>query len=126
MWTACSVRWQSLVRHFHTDAQIDSLRVFLYSASQAISPAFVWQESATIPEVLKLNYKNARVEEKGSDAHWCYLPWEWWLLEPDFLKTIKSLQNLWRPKSTDENDWLEVLLTMTRPISAAGSVEVKR
>jgi hypothetical protein len=130
MWTACSVRWQSLVRHFHTDAQTDSLRIFLLMVSETVSPTFTWVENAGVPDTLilwenisaipvsiKSEFTSRRNNEKNSEAHWCQLPWEWWLLEPDFLKTIKSLQDLWRPKSTDETDWLEVLLTMTRPIS---------
>ena len=117
MWTACSVRWPSLVKHFHEDTQITPLRNFIYSISQTIQPNFVWLEPAKIPDEVRTNYRELRDYEKGSESHWCYLPWEWWLLEPDFLKTIKSLQDLWSPTAVGETDWLKVLLTMTKPIS---------
>lgn len=117
IWTACSVRWQSLIRHLHTETQITSLRNFLYSMSSAIQPSFNWIEPSKIPAGIKTDYKKWREDEKGSESHWCYLPWEWWLLEPDFLKTIKSMQDLWAPPAIGETDLLEVLLTMTKPIA---------
>jgi hypothetical protein len=117
MWTACSVRWPSLVKHFHEDTQITPLRNFLCSISQTIQPNFIWPEPAKIPNEVRTNYRELRDYEKGSESHWCYLPWEWWLLEPDFLKAIKSLQDLWSPTAVGETDWLKVLLTMTRPIN---------
>jgi len=117
IWTACSVRWQNLIRHLHTEAQISSLRNFLYSMSMTIQPNFTWAEPYKIPDGIKTDYKKWRDDEKGSESHWCYLPWEWWLLETDFLKTIKSMQDLWSPPSEGEIDWLKVLLTMTKPIA---------
>lgn len=117
IWTACSVRWQNLIRHLHTEAQINLLRNFLYSLSMIIQPSFTWAEPYKIPDEVKTDYKNWREDEKGSESHWCYLPWEWWLLEPDFLKTIKSMQDLWSLPPEGEIDWLNVLLTMTKPIA---------
>ena len=117
IWTACSIRWQNLIRHLHSETQITPLRNFLYSMSLTIQPGFVWAEPYKIPDAIKTDFKKLRVDEKGSESHWCYLPWEWWLLEPDFVKTIKSLQELWRPPSDSDIDWLKVLLTMTKPIT---------
>jgi hypothetical protein len=117
IWTACLVRWQNLIRHLHTETQITPLRNFLYSMSHTIQPGFAWAEPNKIPDGIKTNYKKLREDEKGSESHWCYLPWEWWLLEPDFVKMIKSLQDLWGPPPDGEIDWLKVLLTMTKPIA---------
>lgn len=116
IWTACSVRWPSLIKHFHEDTQITPLRIFMYSVSQKIRPTFIWSEPSITPDEIRKIYRELRDYEKGSDSHWCYLPWEWWLLEPDFLKAIKSLEDLWSPAEVGEIDWLRVLLTMTRPI----------
>lgn len=116
IWTACSVRWPSLIKHFHEDTQITPLRIFMYSVSQKIRPTFIWSEPSITPDEVRKIYRELRDYEKGSDSHWCYLPWEWWLLEPDFLKAIKSLEDLWSTAEVGEIDWLRVLLTMTRPI----------
>ncbi|MBI5294602.1 MAG: hypothetical protein HY869_03935 [Chloroflexi bacterium] len=124
IWTACTIRWSGLVRHLYDEPQLNSLTIFLHLISQRISDNFMWQseekgkkvEKKEVPNDIRKIFNDLRPTEKERQAHWCHLPWEWWLLEPDFLKTIKSLQDLWRPASTDETDWLEVLLTMTRPI----------
>jgi hypothetical protein len=71
-----------------------------------------------------------RTAQKDSLAQWCHLPWEWWLLEPDFVRMLRLLAKFWPPRKADElvdefwgnsyqengNDWLQVLLTMTKPI----------
>jgi hypothetical protein len=125
IWTACSVRWSGLVRHLHDDTQIAPLRNFLNSTSQTIQANYTWSEPAKIPDGIKTDLRKFRDDEKGSEAHWCFLPWEWWLLEPDFLRFVKSLQEFWQPAAEDETDWLKSLLTMTRPISAVSNVATK-
>lgn len=118
IWTACSVRWTGLVRHLYTETQTDSLCNFIHNVSEDLTPGFSWKTgNKNIPGELKKKLDALRKSEKGSEAHWCHLPWEWWLLEPDFLKTIKSMQDLWRPTAAGETAWLKSLLTMTKPIA---------
>jgi hypothetical protein len=118
VWTACSVRWPGLVRHLYTETQIDSLCKFICDISQEITPDFRWLTGhKNIPVELKKKIENLRKVEKGSEAHWCHLPWDWWLLDNDFLKAVKLLDEFWKIPGTGETNWLEVLLTMTKPIS---------
>lgn len=118
IWTACSVRWTGLVRHLYTETQTDTLCNFIHNVSEDLTPEFAWKTgNKNIPVELKKKLDALRKSEKGSEAHWCHLPWEWWLLEPDFLKTIKSMQDLWRPTAAGETAWLKSLLTMTKPIA---------
>jgi hypothetical protein len=118
IWTACSVRWTGLVRHLYTETQTDSLCNFIHNVSEDLTPEFSWKTgNKNIPVKLKKKLDALRKSEKGSEAHWCHLPWKWWLLEPDFLKTIKSMQDLWRPTAAGEAAWLKSLLTMTKPIA---------
>ena len=124
-WVVCSVRWQNLVRHLYQETQIDSLCGFLYDVSQNITTKYRWTTGRkNIPVKVKKKFDDLRKAEKGIESHWCHLPWDWWLLEPDFLKTVKLLENLWAP-STSEDSELNVLLNMSRPLSPTTSTEAK-
>lgn len=115
VWTACTVRWPGLVRHLYTATQIDSLCQFACDVSQAITPEFRWQTGhKNVPAELKKKIDNLRKAEKGSEAHWCHLPWDWWLLDNDFLKAIKLLDEFWVTSGTGEMELLKVLLTMDK------------
>ena len=118
VWVACSVRWSSLIRHLHSETQLDTFRVFLGLLSDNISLAYKWKRTGNVPtKKVKETYTKLRETEKSSEGHWCHLPWEWWLLELDFLKAVKMLKEFWKPPEGNETDWLKVLLTMTRTIS---------
>lgn len=117
IWVVCTVRWQTLIRHLYIEAQYDSLRDFLSSTSKTIPRTYKWKKGTGIPNAVKKKLTQLRESEKDSAAHWCHLPWEWWLLETDFLKCIKLSDELWAPSSSDQIDWLAVLLTMSKPIS---------
>jgi hypothetical protein len=128
VWTACSVRWPEIIHHLSDETQRPSLRGFLAKSSQALSNEYRWREEDYTK--LKTNLKDSKEREKERGGHWCHLPWEWWFIEPDFVKTIKLLEDFWpgleKDKIVDvlwdlstynEKDWLRDLLTMTRPIS---------
>lgn len=118
IWVACSVRWQNLVRHLYTEAQVNSLCAFLNDISGDITSGYKWNTGRkNIPTELKKRIENLRKSEKGSEAHWCHLPWEWWLLEPDFLQVLKRMEDLWISPSEGEIDQLKVLLNMSRPLT---------
>src|SRR5205823_2471952 len=51
---------------------------------------------------------------KNSPSHWSHLPWEWWLRDRDFLKCIKAMHSFWKQPQTNEVDWLESIVRMTR------------
>ena len=69
--------------------------------------------SRTVYEGLIQDIKLKRELNQSSTSYWCHLPWEWWLLDPHFLKCTKVLEFFWHDAST-ERDWLRTLLTMTR------------
>ena len=126
IWVACSVRWQSLVRHLYADTQVDSLCTFLAEVTQTIKPEYTWTTGhKNVPDEIKKKLANLRKNEKGSEAHWCHLPWDWWLLEPDFLRVLKLLEDLWSPVADGESHELKVLLNMSRPLSAPSGVAGK-
>lgn len=115
IWVACAVRWQNLVRHLYTETQIDSLCDFLLAVTKTIKPEYTWTTGhKNIPDDIKKKFNNLRKSEKSSNAHWCHLPWDWWLLEPDFLCVLKLLEDLW----ISPEDELKMLLNMSRPLSA--------
>jgi hypothetical protein len=88
------------------------------NVTQDITPDFGWKTgNKNIPTELKKKLDSLRKAEKGSAAHWCHLPWDWWLLEPDFLKVTKLLEDIWAPPAEGESDELRVLLNMSRPLS---------
>lgn len=124
-WVVCSVRWQNLVRHLYQETQIDSLCGFLHEISQNITANYRWTTGRkNIPAKVKKKFDDLRQAEKGVESHWCHLPWDWWLLEPDFLKIVKLLEILWMP-STDEDSEMNMLLNMSRPLSQTTSTETK-
>jgi nucleoside-triphosphatase THEP1 len=121
-WTACSIRWSGLVRHLYAETQTDSLCKFIHNVSEEITPEFGWKTgNKNIPTEFRKKLDALRKSEKSSEAHWCHLPWDWWLLEPDFLKVVKLMENIWA-LSTGE---LEVLLNMSRPLSPTYLTEAK-
>jgi nucleoside phosphorylase len=116
-WIVLSVRWPNLVKHLHIETQANSLRNFLNSSVSSIRDNDMWDGGLLIPDGIKTDLANIRDTEKGSEAHWCHLPWEWWFLEKDLLKCLKSSKDLWLPHDNGMTDWLEVFLTMTRTIN---------
>ncbi len=127
VWVVCAVRWQSLIKHLYADTQVNSLCMFLSNVTQNIMPDYKWTtDHKNVPEEIKKKFENIRKTEKGSEAHWCHLPWDWWLLEPDFLQVVKRLEYLWAQPGDGEVDELRVLLNMSRPLSAvSGNVANK-
>lgn len=126
IWVTCSVRWQNLVRHLYAETQMNSLCVFLYEVSKGITTEYKWTTgNKNIPAELKKKIDNMRKGEKSSEAHWCHLPWEWWLLEPDFLQVVKCMDDLWAVPTEGEADQLRVLLNMSRPLSPTSSAQAK-
>lgn len=124
IWVACSVRWQNLVRHLYAETQMNSLCIFLHDVSKGITTEYKWTTgNKNIPAELKKKIDNLRKGEKSSEAHWCHLPWEWWLLEPDFLQVVKRMEDLWASPTEGEVDQLKVLLNMSRPLSPTSSTK---
>lgn len=126
IWVTCSVRWQNLVRHLYAETQMNSLCGFLHEVSKGITTEYKWTTgNKNIPAELKKKIDNMRKGEKGSEAHWCHLPWEWWLLEPDFLQVVKRMEDLWASPAEGEANQLRVLLNMSRPLSPTSSAQAK-
>lgn len=129
VWVACSVRWPNLIRRLYNETRSSTFRDYLAGLSEVISKDYRLNQEDF------LKYKN-RLEqiqknEKENGAHWCHLPWSWWFGDPDFLRAIKLLEKFW--PGLEENktidaiwdlskysamDWLQELLTMTKPISS--------
>jgi len=126
VWVACSVRWQSIVRHLYEETQMGSLCEFLYEVSQNITIDHKWNTgNKNIPVKLEKKFDGLRKAEKDSEAHWCHLPWDWWLLEPDFLKVAKLMEDLWAPPAEGKTDELKMLLNMSRPLAPTSEVQAK-
>ena len=116
VWVAWSIRWIEVSQHLFEDAQLPSLRIYLAMIANLLQTGASWvalKEAAKLypsefkrlrsntaeisgsqaslhavyEELMKL-IDQKREEEKDAPAHWCHLPWDWWLLETDFLEGL--------------------------------------
>lgn len=142
VWVAWSIRWIEVSQHLFEDAQLSGLRAYLAMVANLLQTGASWvtpKEAAKLypsefkklrsnpveinrsqvslhpvyEELIRLMAQK-REEEKDTPAHWCHLPWDWWLLETDFLEGVKSLQYLWEQPQDGQVDWLQTMLAMTR------------
>ena len=145
IWVAWSIRWADLSKHLLREAQLQRswLRDFLASLARSLRANGSWREltevqadtlpfltSLSKPEETQAPPENlyqavvawvAADRARSSDhAPWLLLPWEWWLLERDFLQGVKSMEQFWRRpdeiRGPDEpsTDWFKTTLLMTR------------
>lgn len=141
IWVAWSVRWPEIAKPLSEEVQTAELRDYLLLISKVLKKDGCWCSMADAvkeepefgnltlfpledyelrkyrdPVYAKLIKRISQIRETGQDApsHWSYLPWEWWLLDPDFRKGIKEMESFWNPPQEGKDDWLLTVLTWTR------------
>jgi hypothetical protein len=141
VWIAWSVRWPEIAKPLSEEVQTAELRDYLVLISKVLTKDGCWCSTADAvkeepwfgnstlfpiedyelrkyrdPVYAKLIKRISQIRETEQDApsHWGYLPWEWWLLDSDFRKSIKEMESFWKPPQEGEDDWLLTVLTWTR------------
>src|SRR5205085_2726090 len=72
-------------------------------------------------DLIEFIHKTRAAEEKTA-SHWCYLPWDLWFRDPDYLKCIKELESFWQQQQPSKINWLQTMLLMTRITFATNTV----
>jgi hypothetical protein len=140
VWVAWSIRWTDLARHLLYEAQLQRswLREFLASLAAALNRDGSWillqaaqerklrftqlppdaEAEHTAPaDVYQAIVAWVAAERKAGNAEhapWFLLPWEWWLLKPDFLYCVKTMETFWHRPDRVSTDWFKTTLLMTR------------
>lgn len=138
-WVAWSIRWADLSKHLLREAQLQRswLRDFMASLAKSLRENGSWRDlteaqADKLPFVTSLSKSDetqappeslyqavvawvAADRARSSDhAPWLLLPWEWWLLERDFLQGVKSMESFWQRPERISRDWFKTTLLMTR------------
>ena len=138
VWVAWSVCWSEIAKLLSEEIQTSEVRNYLLLISKKVKkdghwclvaeaypegeevmhPAQVFEHRDyrdPVYERLVEKIVKIRQIEQNALSHWSYLPWEWWLLDPDFRKGVKEMESFWMPpQQKDEDDWLMTVLTWTR------------
>jgi hypothetical protein len=139
---AWSIRWADLARYLFDEAHLPALREFLNEVAALVADDARWVappeaarlyplqfkqfagppaqaaagngDGRLVYQALVQNLKQSREAVEGVASHWWHLPWEWWLLEDDFLKGVRQMREFWPSPQANEADWLSAMLTMTQ------------
>jgi KAP family P-loop domain/TIR domain len=119
IWVAWSIRWTEIIKSLLEELQLSELRAYLLAVAQSVGKDGHWLQSEHLDHLLtyeELVNKTHRAQEKqgNSTSWWYHLPWQWWLLDVDFLICIKELECFWDEAQEGSIDWLQTILGMTR------------
>jgi hypothetical protein len=110
IWVGFSLKYSDLIRRFFDVGQFFDLRDYISQLSSSI------EDSGKLVSVDDLIEDIMQLQEENKEFkfHWCHLPWQSWLLDPDFLWGIKKLECFWYDSSGKQFDWLTNILAMTK------------
>lgn len=132
VWVVWSLRWNELTRHLLEEtslvASASDLRGYIADITKLLEKDGSWSQSQnghnsahdTLIKIKAIKDQQAAEERK---SHWCYLPWERWFRNCDFLRCAKELEIFWSPPQPDKTNWLSTMLLMTKITSDRGSAD---
>jgi len=120
IWVAWSIRWPELAKELFDGGWQKEIRGYLHKISGELSNDGSRNDTANWNKLRQdLIDSRSNINKIEYTNHWLFLPWDRWLEDNSFQKSIRQLGCFWEPSnegavSDDGNeDMLELMLTMS-------------